>query len=207
VRELWVELGATMRMLRTRAGMSLRQAELASGRGRGTLSQIENGKARPGRDLVEWYDAAFGSDGLLQSIYAEARGAHGPQNSRPGDGAVEPLPGDELRVSHASLASGQLVEPGSLLTAGWLLCNAGSVPWVGRRLRRVGTHAGVRLIVSRPAVPVPDCLPGDAVTVQVEVEVPPIAGTFAAYWQLVDLYDRPCFPGPTPFAVVLTASS
>ena len=69
VHELWAELSASMRLLRQRAGMSLRQAELASGRGRGTLSQFENGKARPGRDLVEWYEATFFGDGLLLSLY------------------------------------------------------------------------------------------------------------------------------------------
>ena len=57
VRELWLELGANMRALRTAAGLSIRQVEAQSGIGRGTLSQVENGKARASRRLVEWYDA------------------------------------------------------------------------------------------------------------------------------------------------------
>jgi len=195
VQELWAELSASMRAMRRNAGMSLRQAELASGRGRGTLSQIENGKARPSRDLVEWYDKSFGGDGLLLSLYAEARGAHGPTSQRHFFPHLQD--GDAISVEGALLAEGELVECGADVIAGWTLRNRGGVPWRGRFVERVGAHAAARLIASAPEAPIPDCEPGAAVQVQVVLTVPEVAGTFAAHWVIVGDDRRPCFEGAT----------
>lgn len=194
VQELWAELSASMRRLRRNAGVSLRQAELASGRGRGTLSQIENGKARPSRDVAEWYDTAFGGDGLLLSLYAEARGAHGPTSQRHFYPHVRE--GDELTVEAALLAEGELVERGVDVIAGWTLLNSGRVPWRGRSVERVGAHAAARLIASAPAAPIADCEPGERVRVEVALTMPEVAGTFAAHWVIVGPDRRPCFDGP-----------
>jgi transcriptional regulator with XRE-family HTH domain len=194
VQELWAELSASMRALRRNAGMSLRQAELASGRGRGTLSQIENGKARPSRDLTEWYDATFGGDGLLLSLYAEARGAHGPTSQRHFYPNVRD--GDAMAVESALLPEGELVPCGSDVVAGWTLANTGTVAWSGRCVERVGAHAAARLIASAPEVPVPDCRPGERVRVELVLTVPEVAGTFAAHWVMVGDDRRPCFDGP-----------
>lgn len=195
VQELWAELSASMRALRRNAGMSLRQAELASGRGRGTLSQIENGKARPGRDLTEWYDTTFGGDGLLLSLYAEARGAHGPTSQRHFFPNVRA--GDAMRVESSLLPEGELVQCGSDVVAGWTLVNSGTVAWTGRQLERVGANAAARLIASAPGTPVPDCEPGDRLRIEVAFTVPEVPGTFAAYWLMVDADGRPCFEGST----------
>lgn len=203
VRELWAELSATMRVLRQRSGVSLRQAELASGRGRGTLSQIENGKAHPGRDLVEWYDTAFSGDGLLLSLYAEARGAHGP-SSRP-QAFPHIRPGDVVKVEETVLAEGELVPCGADVVAGWVLFNAGSVPWSGRRLERVGAHTAVRLIGSPRATPIPDCEPGDRTRVEFPISVPDVAGTFAAHWIVVDADGRRCYEPSERLRVLITA--
>ena len=204
VQELWAELSATMRILRRNAGMSLRQAELASGRGRGTLSQIENGKARPSRDLAEWYDATFGGDGLLLSLYAEARGAHGPTSQRHFFPHVQA--GDGVAVESALVPDGDLVECGSDVIAGWTLANTGAVPWAGRFVERVGAHAAARLIASAPSAPIPDCAPGERVRVEVALTVPEVAGTFAAHWVVVGPDRRPCFDGAAGrLRVIVTA--
>ena len=181
-----------MRALRESAGVSLRQAEARSGWGRGTLSQVENGKARPSRALVEWYEAAFDADGLLLSTYAEARGAHRLER-RP----VLPLhitAGDAFDCANPLLPSGALVRAGQPVTLGWTLRNTGTVAWVGRRLRRVGAHAAAQLLTSAPAVELADCPPGGAVDARIEVKAPTAPGTLVAYWQIVDADGRPCFP-------------
>lgn len=181
-----------MRALRANAGVSLRQAETRSGWGRGTLSQVENGKARPSRALVEWYETAFDADGLLLSAYAEARGAHRTERR------VELPPhlteGDDFQCANPLLPSGALVRAGRIVTLGWTLRNTGTVAWVDRRLRRVGTHAAAQLLTSPPAVDLDDCPPGGAVDARVEVTTPSTPGTLAAYWQIVDAEGRPCFP-------------
>lgn len=180
-----------MRVLRESAGVSLRQAEARSGWGRGTLSQVENGKARPSRALVEWYETAFDADGLLLSAYAEARGAH--RNERP----VLPAhitEGDAFDCADPLLPTGALVRAGQAVTLGWTLRNTGTVAWVGRRLRRVGAHAAAQLLISPPAVDLGDCPPGGAVDARIEVTAPSTPGTLVAYWQIVDPEGRPCFP-------------
>jgi transcriptional regulator with XRE-family HTH domain len=205
VRELWAELSASMRILRVNAGMSLRQAELASGRGRGTLSQIENGKARPGRDIVEWYEATFQGDGLLVSLYSEARGIRGPRERiRPATADAEP--GDSLQVARSLLADGELVRPGADVTAGWTLVNAGTVPWRSRRLQRVGALAAARLISSGPYAAIPDCVPGGHVPVEVAITIPSMAGTFAAHWVVTDETGRSCYQPPELLRVLVTAA-
>jgi transcriptional regulator with XRE-family HTH domain len=194
-----------MRILRVNAGMSLRQAELASGRGRGTLSQIENGKARPARDVIEWYDATFHGDGLLISMYSEARGIRGPRERDRSLGAdVEP--GDALQVESPLLPDGALVRPGADLVAGWTLVNAGTARWRGRRLQRVGTLAAVRLISSGPYADIPDCAPGDRVAVEVPITIPSVASTFAAHWVVTDTAGRSPYQPPALIRVVVTAA-
>jgi len=202
VYELWAELSASMRVLRRNAGISLRQAELASGRGRGTLSQIENGKARPSRDLVEWYDATFGGDGLLQSLYAEARGAHGPTSQRHFFPNVHD--GDGVAVEAALLPEGELVQSGADVIAGWTLRNTGKVPWQGRFVERVGAHGAARLITSAPEAPIPDCEPGASVSVEVALTVPGVAGTFAAHWVIVGPDRRLSFERDGRLRVIVT---
>lgn len=181
-----------MRALRESAGVSLRQAEARSGWGRGTLSQVENGKARPSRTLVEWYEQAFDADGLLLSTYAEARGAH--RSEYRDSPAPHVLDGDAFECANPLLPVGALVRAGRTVTVGWTLHNTGTVSWTGRQLRRVGAHAAAQLLGSPRAVDLPDCPPSGTVDARIEVTAPATPGTLAAYWQIVDARSRPCFP-------------
>ena len=201
--ELWAELGATMRALRVQADRSLRTVERASGWGRGTLSQVENGRARANREQVEWYDAHLGGDGLLVAMYVEARTAHAvPRQRALGTGTV---PGDAFEMVTSVLASGESARVGSTLAAGWTLRNAGTVAWTERSLARVGAPAALRLITSDALVPVGPCEPGETVDVHFKITVPDAAGTLAAYWHIVDRDGRPCFAPPTLLPVTLLA--
>jgi transcriptional regulator with XRE-family HTH domain len=106
VDELWTELSASMRALRLNSGMSLREVERTSGRGRGVLSQIENGKARPSRQLVDWYDRTLGGDGSLLSLYVEARSGALP---RPPEAAPphQPMLDDAVHLTKAAQPVGR----------------------------------------------------------------------------------------------------
>ena len=202
--ELWTELGATMRSLRRGMNQSLRQVERQTDWGRGTLSQIENGKGRPSRAQVEWYDSNLNGDGLLISMYAEARGAHRLDNRRPGLAELH-IDGDAFEVVRTRRPVGEAVPIGVEITAGWTLRNSGSVRWTDRRLARVGAHNAIRLLASLPWVAVPNCAPGDEVELTVQVTVPTLPGTLAAYWQMIDSADRRCFPAPSLLPVIISA--
>jgi transcriptional regulator with XRE-family HTH domain len=196
---LWDELGSTMRRVRGEAGVSLRELESRGTWRRSTLSQVETGKARPSRELVEWYDLQVGSDGLLLSIYAEARSRQ--LIPQPGD---EPARGrDVVRLIDLDPPAGQLVVRGAVVRARLTLANGGRTTWRGRRLRRMGARSGLRLIGSDLEVPVPDLVAGDLAEVEVALRAPQIPGSVAAYWNLVDAAGRDCARSSPPIGVVL----
>lgn len=202
-RELWRELGQAMRSVRVTQGYSLRQVEALTGWGRGSLSQAENGKARPSRSMVEWYEVTFKADGLLMSLYSEARVAHRIVGPQPGAEAGRPLDGDEHLVERAFVPTGVLVVPGEPIDGGWTLRNSGGVPWRGRQLLRLGAYAGPRLIGSPRVVPVPDAEPGQSVSVAVPLVAPVMPCTAVAYWRMVDGEGRYCLPMSEALSVLI----
>lgn len=198
---LWTELGTTMRRVRGEAGVSLRELESRGAWRRSTLSQVETGKARPSRELVEWYDRQVGSDGLLLSIYAEARTSQLRilgEDGR-GDGTGEDIVG----VVDVDPPAGLLVSRGQPLRVRVTLRNDGTTTWRGRRLRRMGAHTGRRLITSVPEVAVPDTRPGGLVELTLEVQAPRLAGSAIAYWSLVTEDGRESAISSRPVAVLL----
>ena len=199
--QLWQELSVSLRDLRENAGLSLRAVEKATGWGRGSLSQIENGKARPMRAQVEWYDDQLGGDGMLVSIFAEARGAHGPAGRARVQAGMRA--GDAVEVLDALSALGDVVRTGSTVPIGWTLRNTGTVAWQGLVLRRVGPRAARGLIGGPATVMLPDCLPGGQIQVGFDITMPDVAATLAACWEIVDDQGRPCFTAASLLRVVL----
>lgn len=193
---LWSELGSTMREVRGAAGVSLRELEHRGGWRRSTISQVETGKARPSRELVEWYDTELGSDGLLLSIYAAARSRQLGPRSPGGDD-------DDLMVVDVDPPTGHLVNRGARLQARFTVRNTGTTAWRGRSMRRMGAFAGTRLIRSAPLAPVPRCAPGDMVDVMVDLRAPDSPGTVVAYWSLVDASLDECAHSCPSVAVLL----
>jgi transcriptional regulator with XRE-family HTH domain len=203
--ELWRELGESMRRIRLSNGLSLRQLEALSGWTRGTLSQVENAKAKPSRALVQWYDERLQTHGLLMSIYAEASAAH--PHVGPIDAASDVehgVPGDGMKVIESDIPAGLLAQPDSTQEAGWRIANVGSVPWRRRGLRRIGAYAGVRVISSARVTAVGDVDPGETTTVRCSIRLPDTPGTVIAYWRMVDEHDRYCFSMDAVLSVLLT---
>ncbi len=191
---LWSELGTTMRRVRGAAGVSLRELEDRGSWRRSTISQVENAKARPSRQLVEWFDQELGSDGLLLAIYAQAQ-AHQLRAVPAGDRTDVPV------VLAVDPPSGLLVNRNARLQARVTLANSGAAPWTGRRLRRLGAFAGRRLIGSAPDAAVADLCPGDHTDLVIELEAPELPGTAIAYWRLTDSAGRPS-AGMSPLVAV-----
>ena len=202
-----------MRRIRDEAGISLRELENRGSWRRSTISQVETGRARPSRRLVEWYDTELGTDGLLLSIYAEARTGQLPvaEPSSAGVAAATPV-GDsspagvvppEVRVVEVDPPAGLLVATSERLQARVTLANAGALPWRGLRLRRVGAYGGIRLIGSAPRVDVPDARPGRQVDVLLDLRAPELPGTAIAYWEVQAPDGLGCTLPGFPIAVLL----
>jgi hypothetical protein len=202
---LWDELGASMRRARRGAQLSLRQTQVKSGYSKGMLSLAENGKARPGLQLVQWYDEHFAADGLLLSIYAEARTAAVPDPLRRVGRTERPVPGDAMACVAVSPPSGGVVASGAQLLVCWTLRNDGAVGWTGRKLCRIGAVDGARVLISQRAVAVPDTAPGNDVDVTCVVGAPARTGTVAGFWEMVDDRGAATFPGARPFSFVVVA--
>jgi transcriptional regulator with XRE-family HTH domain len=188
-----------MRRVRGAAGVSLRELEMRGSWRRSTISQVENGKARPSRQLVEWYDTELGSNGLLLCIYAEARSRQ--LLARQGIDAGEPL--DEVHVVGIDPPAGHAVHRGAWLPARVALRNGGTASWQGRALHRMGAHTGTRLIGSSPSTPVPDCEPGHCAEVSIELRAPDVPGSVVAFWTMVDDKGRECAQSSPPVVVSL----
>ena len=75
--------------------------------------------------------------------------------------------------------------------------------WRGRRLHRVGPQAAPGLIGGPADVPVSDCSPGARTSIDFAVEMPAVAATLAACWEIVDQQGRPCYAKPVLLRVVL----
>lgn len=194
--QLWAELGATMRKMRGEAGVSLRDLETRGHWRRSTISQVENGIARPSRQLVEWYDTELGSDGLLMSIYAEARACQLR-------GGRESASDDVLLTLDVDPPTGLLVNRGARLQARITVANGGRRAWRERRLVRMGAYSGRRLISSAPAAPVADLAPGEHTDVVIPIRAPELPGSTVAYWRLADPDGAKCAPSSPPVAVLL----
>lgn len=187
-----------MRQVRGQAGVSLRDLENRGAWRRSTMSQVENGKARPSRELIAWYDGELGSDGLLLSIYAEACSRQSLSRAT-AHADIE----DAVRLIDVDPPAGFLVKPGSPVSARITLSNDGSEVWRGRGLRRMGAFAGRRLIGSAPDTPVPETAPGAFAEVLLDLTAPELSGSVIAYWAFVDAEGRDCAPRCTPIAVLL----
>ena len=160
-----------MRRVRGEAGVSLRELENRGAWRRSTISQVENGKARPSRQLVEWYDAELGSDGLLLSIYAEAARASCCRAA-----ATDPADAsdDVVAVIDVDPPAGLLVNRGARLQATFTLGNSGPAPLAGTRAAPDGRLRRTRLISSAPETPVPDTAPGEIATVVLTLRAPEV---------------------------------
>ena len=190
-----------MRQARLARGRSLRQMETAGRWTRGTLSQVENGKSRPSVALVHWYEEMLGVDGLLVSLYIQAR--VGPLERGLGpDVADQPA----FSFLERRPATGELVRPSAQVEFGWRLRNESDETWHGWSLRRIGAAAGPGLISGPVSIPVAELDPGADVFVGGVLRAPEDPGTTVAYWALSDAEGRIRSRRTTHFTVLLVVS-
>lgn len=87
----------------------------------------------------------------------------------------------------------------------WLLSNTGSVPWVDRNLVFVNSN-GVRVRASCNILSVPTTLPGEQVSVKVQLDPRHFDCISECIWEMVDKQGNNCFPGSSHlFKVIVDA--
>lgn len=199
-------LGRALREVRDAEDLSLTAFAAWSTYSKGHLSRVEHGEATPSRELVEKYEARFGTDGLLESLYEALLAEQKANRSRlrRASGAWAPgsqrLPartrdGDRSEfVADLTIRDGERVRPAERLVKRWRIRNGGTVPWIDRSLERDGASAGPALIASPRRVQIADTQPGETVDIEVGIKAPTLPGSTIAYWKMVDSDGEPCFP-------------
>jgi Ig-like domain from next to BRCA1 gene len=97
-------------------------------------------------------------------------------------------------VGDVTVPDGSLLRVGSEVTKTWRIRNAGSTPWIGRQLARIGPCDGVFVLASPAVVAIPDTDPGHEVDISVQLRIPASPGTSIGLWKMLDDRGRLVFP-------------
>ena len=106
-------------------------------------------------------------------------------------------------VGDVTIPDGTIVTPGEHFTKTWAVQNAGQVPWINRRLIRIGLSDGPTVPQTPRWVPIPDTQPSETVEISVEVEAPKVEGSSFVMWKMADSRNALCFPDKYPYGLFL----
>ena len=179
-----------------RLGAQVDQHEVAAALGCSAshLSNIEQGRRIPSRDLLERYDALMHADKLLHSLWEWAKHERA-ENAVP-ESAARTLPGDRSRfVQDLAPDRRKVFGPEEHFTAAWEIQNVGKVTWKDRFIEqmsaRLPTYAAISLD-KRVAVPLTK--PNESTIIWVPMRAALLPGTSRVYFQMVHADGTPCFP-------------
>jgi transcriptional regulator with XRE-family HTH domain len=185
--------------LREQAGVTQGEVAADIGIDQSYISRIERG-SRPASDrIIRYYGERFGAADLLGSLVDIARESERDRRRRRDPLLIArqaryPLEGDEARFVAETPPDGATIPCGATFTKSWTIRNSGIVPWLGRRLRRVGPTTGPWTLTSARFTPVPNSEPGDEITVSVQLRTPKMETAAVAQWKMVDEDDLLYFP-------------
>ncbi|MFC4010008.1 NBR1-Ig-like domain-containing protein [Nonomuraea purpurea] len=84
------------------------------------------------------------------------------------------------------------------MTKVWRLKNAGTVPWEGYSLRRLGLKQQADHCQTIPDVPIKDTQPGETVDIRTDITTPKKPGLCYVRFKMVDASGAVVFPGSRP---------
>lgn len=110
-------------------------------------------------------------------------------------------------IRDVTYADGSLVTVNQEFTKVWEIANAGESPWLGRKLvcqdqdsqlyRKVGDDyiaLNYSLRPNKTEIPIPDTMPGNSVTLEVNFTAPNSPAWVVSYWKMIDRDGIICFP-------------
>jgi transcriptional regulator with XRE-family HTH domain len=192
-------VGAMLHGLREQAGVTQGEVAADIGIDQSYISRIERG-SRPASDrVIRYYGERFGAADLLGSLVDIARESERERRRRRDPLLIArqaryPLDGDEARFVAETPPDGVTVPCGATFTKSWTIRNSGSVPWHGRRLRRIGPTTGPWTLTSARFITIPDIEPGETVAISVQLHTPHMETAAVAQWKMVDEDDLLYFP-------------
>lgn len=192
-------VGAMLHGLREQAGVTQADVAAAIRVDQSYISRVERGR-RPASDrIIRYYGQRFGAPDLLASLVEIARETERDRRKRRNPVLIArqaryPLSGDKATFVSETPPDGSTVPCGGVFTKSWTIQNSGSVPWNGRRLRRIGPTTGPWTLTSERFTPIPDTEPGQTVTIAVPLHTPQMETAAVAQWKMVDADDLLYFP-------------
>lgn len=220
-----LRLGLALRRARLDKGLRVSElAEISDGTlSSSHISNLEAGRYGPSRAVIDWYRKHLDAGPELielqrdmeQAIADDRAARYGRPDDHAGDAddfddvdfAGRPDDADDendntLYLEDLSIPDGMLVRPGELLRKGWRVRNVGTVPWVNRRLTRLGPRGGPGHLASPRSVPIPDTAPGDTVDLWVDLRAPRMRSNPTAYFKMTDQAGRLYWPTRYPHGVM-----
>lgn len=117
------------------------------------------------------------------------------------------VPGDDTKfIADVTVPDGSTLRPGEKFTKVWLVRNNGTVPWLGRSLRRQGAASGPGLIQAPNAVPIRRTMPGQQVRVEIDMVAPSVPTSTTCIYKMTDKSGRLYFPGKYGLSVTINVS-
>jgi transcriptional regulator with XRE-family HTH domain len=194
-----------MRELRRAGGMSLTGTAQAAATSKSHLSHVECGRDRPSWDLVAFYEERFNADGQLWTVFIElVAGPRPRQRARRAAASGYPIAGDSSTFVMDITPDAVIMPPGFQFEKIWRIWNSGTVPWVGRWLRRIGPPAGPGIPSSSLQVEIATTLPGQTVDITVPMRAHSQAGAAEVHWKMVDDDGYEFFPDRYPEGIFTT---
>lgn len=163
------------------------------------ISRIERGKQPAPQRVLDYYQERFDGASQLESLAAVARETEQRRQALRDPELIArqnayPLPGDKTSYVSEWPPDGITVSLGETFKKNWTIENAGAVPWIGRRLRRMGPTVGHTTLISARFTAIPDTEPGEQVTLSVTLRAPHVQTATYAQWKMVDQDDLLYFP-------------
>ena len=162
------------------------------------ISRIERGKQPAPDRVIRYYGERFGAADLLASLVEIAREDDRQRRKRSplliARQAAYPLDGDAASFVSEAPPDGSSIPCGATFTKTWTIRNSGTVPWHGRRLRRIGPTIGPWTLASKRLTPIPNTAPGEIASISVQIKTPHMETAAVAQWKMVDADDLLYFP-------------
>ncbi len=175
-------------------------AELAErvGRDRRTISGAEDARDVPSEAVVHLLEEVLQSQGLLiaryEAVLMEKRRLRLLSVTHVATPSPSASSADASKFLAETVADGTIMAPGQRFLKSWTILNVGNVPWVNRRLTRIGIASGPGLITTPVQTPIADTSPGEAVTIEVPCIASFVEGTSSATMKMTDEEGRLYFP-------------
>ena len=184
-------VGELLHQLRDQARITQNEVAVDIGIHQSFLSRIERGQRPAPERVLRYYAERFGSGDLIAQLFRlETEATWQMAHLRNVNLIIKqqgyPLPGDESTFVSADPPDGFMIPFGASFIRTWTIRNSGTVPWRGRRLRRLGAWTGPAILTSERFIPIPDADPGEEVTFSVEVRAPRVETTAIAQFKMVD---------------------